>query len=210
MESCQWTSYYFLTISLTQSFSPPDRYTTLDPGESATCLGDHHHHDRAVIIALATLLAIFSLLLLIIIIWLCLKRNSSATGTQRTPLTSSNKWGGATRDRDSSIPTRDPRDSGLSSPLSPSVAPHSLPPPSRPDSNYHPGDGPWSTSSVGGPGIHNMTGIGASARNSNVMSTHHGDPMHSTSQFATSQGDLADPHGPGPYLNPNREGRPRI
>jgi hypothetical protein len=160
---------------------------------------------------LATLLAIFALLLLIIIIWLCLReRNPSVMRTRRTSLTTSRKWGDAAHD-DSSVATHEPRGSLQSPPLSPSMAPHSPPPPSRPDSNYLPGETPWSTSSIGGPGTQNMTGVGASARNSNIMSIHHGDPMHSTSQFAMiSQGDLADPQGPRPYLNPNREGRPRI
>ncbi|EKM79748.1 hypothetical protein AGABI1DRAFT_113055 [Agaricus bisporus var. burnettii JB137-S8] len=180
-------------------------YTVLDPGESETgASGDRHN--RVVIIVLATLLGILGLLLLIIIIWLCLrKQNSSGSRTRRRSLTTSEKWGGAAHD-DASVADPAHRGSLQSPPLSPSTAPRTLPPPSRPDSNYNPRETTvWSTSSVGGPGVPNMTGVGASARNSNAISSHHGDPTHSTSHFAMgSQGDFSDPHETRPYLNPNR------
>jgi len=44
--------------------------------------------------------------------------------------------------------------------LLPRPAPQTSSPPSRRNSG-----GPWSTSSVGGPGVQDMTGIGTSARN---------------------------------------------
>lgn len=167
-------------------------YTTLAPGESSdssSSNSDDGH--RVIIIVLATLVGVLALLLLCLLLWLCLRRRDSETSRVRRASTrSSTKWGADARD-DTSVAERDPIDSPRSPPP---PAPHALVPPSRPDSNYQPGETAWSTSSVGGPGVQNMTGIGASARNSHAISYHHG----------ASQGDLADAYDAAPYTHSNR------
>lgn len=170
---------------------------------------DSSDDHQVIIIVLATLLGILVLILLGIILWLCLRRreSSASRGARRASFRSSGKWGGDAPHDDVSVAEHGPRSSPHSPPHSPSTAPRSPPPPSRPDSNYHPGETAWSTSSVGGPGVPNMTGVGVSARNSHAISYHQGDPTRSTSHFAASQGDLADAYVQGPYTNPNRDPR---
>lgn len=161
--------------------------------------GDSDNH-QFVVIVLATLLGILALILLGILIWLCLRRRSSRP-SQRASVRSSGKWGGGDAERG---PGRDD-DSIAEHPRQlhqPPLSPQAPAPPSRPDSHY-PGETAWSTSSVGGPGVPNMTGVGISARNSHATSYQHGDPAHSASHYGASQGDLADSYAPGPYVNPN-------
>ena len=87
--------------------------------------------------------------------------------------------------------------SGPSSSLPP-PAPHTSSPPSRPNSGE-----PWFASSVGGPGVQNMTGIGTSARNSHAIGYHQGDHQHSASHFVVSQGNSAGAYDTTPYSNHN-------
>jgi hypothetical protein len=191
-------------------------YTVLDPGESLSSgvsSDDSDDGHQVIIIVLAVLAGVLALLLLGLLIWLCLRRrDSTPTRMRRTSVQTSVKWGGDARGDDASVAERDPVDSLRIPP----TAPRTPPPPnrpdsnylSRPDSNYQPGqlgEPAWSTSSVGGPGIQNMTGVGASARNSHAMSYYQGDPPRSAGYFGASQGDLADAYDTsGPYTNPNR------
>ncbi|KXN84948.1 hypothetical protein AN958_11890 [Leucoagaricus sp. SymC.cos] len=211
-----------------QTFAVVDgiTYTTLMPGESlpsnTSSNGDSDGDGRqAIIIVLAVLLGVLALLLLGLLLWLCLRRRdtSPSSRVKRTSAQSSGKqWGGNARSDDTSVaeldpvgsrspPSGSPRNGQFNSPVIPPTAPHTSPPPSRPDSNYNPRETVWSTSSIGGPGIPNMTGVGASARTSRAVDYNHGDPRLSTSHFGASQGDLADAYDTGPYINPNRDPR---
>ena len=168
------------------------RYTVLEPGESLTPSDDH----RAVVIVLAVLFGVFGLLLLGLLLWPCLRRREPATSEAKSTSSrqSSYKWGGGAKDG-GSVARQDR--SGPSSSLPP-PAPHTSSPPSRPNSGE-----PWSASSVGGPGVQNMTGIGTSARNSHAIGYHQGDHQHSASHFVVSQGNSAGAYDTTPYSNHN-------
>ncbi|KAJ3570645.1 hypothetical protein NP233_g4264 [Leucocoprinus birnbaumii] len=163
-------------------------YTQLAPGESLNSGSSNDGH-RVIIIVLAVLVGVLALLLLLLLLWLCLRRRDTASSSRRRVSNDSHKWGDGAG-VDGSVGQRD-HDIG-SSRSPPPTAPNTLPPPSRPDSSYQPQrESVWSTGSVGGPGVPNMTGVGASTRNSHAISYHNG----------VSQGDLADAYHDGTQLS---------
>jgi len=151
---------------------------------------------QVIVIVLAVLFGVFGVLLLGLLLWPCLRRREPAASEAKATSIRhrSYKWGNNAAD-DGSVTGQDP----IGSPHSPPrLAPQTSSPPSRRNSG-----GPWSTSSVGGPGVQNMTGIGTSARNSHAMSYPQDDHQHSTSHFVASQGNLVDAYDMTPYSNRN-------
>ena len=167
----------------------------MESGELSNSAASDGH--QVIVIVLAVLFGVFGVLLLGLLLWPCLRRREPAAAPEAKATSigqRSYKWGNNAED-DGSVAGQDPIGSPRSPPL---PGPQTSSPPTR-----HNSGGPWSTSSVGGPGVQNMTGIGTSARNSHAMSYRQDDHQHPTSHFVASQGNLADTYHAAPYLNRN-------
>jgi len=167
----------------------------IEPGESLNSAASNGH--QVIVIVLAVLFGVFGVLLFGLLLWPCLRRREPAAASEAkaTSIGQRSFKRGNNAEDDGSVAGQDP----IGSPRSP---PRPALQTSSPFGRHNSG-GPWSSSSVGGPGIQNMTGIGTSARNSHAMSYRQDDHQHSTSHFVASQGNLADTYDTVPYSNRN-------